>query len=246
MRRSGAPESATIVSLAHDGRGVARIDGKAVFVPFALPGETVTLRRRTRRSSYDEAELISVDVASPSRVTPRCSAFATCGGCALQHADPALQLKAKQTALLEELSRLGRVSPQTILEPLTGPVFGYRRRARLGVKYVAKKGRVLVGFRERAQPYIADLARCEVLSPPLDALIGPLASLIGALSIRERVPQVEVAIGEATVVLVLRNPRHLRLTTRRGWPSLRCPTRSSFGCSPGPTQAPRRLVPSGA
>lgn len=204
MKAPAAPETAEVTSLAHDGRGVARIDGKAVFVPGALPGETVLLRRRTRRSKFDEAELVEVVVASPERVTPPCSAFGVCGGCSLQHASPALQRQAKQSALLEDLERIGKVTPEQVLEPLAGPVWAYRRRARLGAKWVAKKGRVLVGFRERAAPYIADVTACEVLAPPVGQLIVPLAELIGTLSIREQVPQIEVAVGDEAIAFVFR------------------------------------------
>ncbi len=199
-----ANESVTITALAHDGRGIARIDGKAVFVPGALPDEQVTIRRRPRRGSYDEAELVSVEVASVERTAPRCTAYGVCGGCSLQHASADLQRRAKHGALVDELSRIGKVSPAEWLPPLTGPEYGYRRRARLGVKYVAKKGRVLVGFRERAAPYVADVSVCEVLTAPVGTLIEPLAALIGRLTIRESVPQIEVAVGDGTTALVFR------------------------------------------
>ena len=204
MRAPAEPESALVVALAHDGRGIARIDGKAVFVAGALPGETVRLRRRARRSSFDEAELVEVVEPSPERVVPQCSAYGVCGGCSLQHASPRLQREAKQGALLDDLERIGKVTPDEVLPPLEGPVWGYRRRARLGVKYVAKKGRVLVGFRERSAPYIADVQACEVLCAPVGTLIAPLAALVGSLSIRDQVPQIEVAIGDASVALVFR------------------------------------------
>ena len=204
-RAAAAPESVEITGLSHDGRGIARLAGKTAFVPGALPGEQVTVERRNRRGSFDEATLLSVERASAERVVPRCSAYGTCGGCALQHASPALQRAAKHQALVDELGRIGKVAPAQWLAPLTGPEFNYRRRARLGVKYVAKKGRVLVGFRERAAPYVADVSVCEVLAPPVATLIEPLAALIGSLSIRERIPQVEVAIADAATALVFRN-----------------------------------------
>ena len=204
-RAARPPESVEITGLSHDGRGIARIDGKTAFVPGALPGELVTVERSRRRGSFDEATLLSVERAAADRVEPRCSAYGTCGGCALQHAAPSLQRAAKHQALVDELGRIGKVTPQQWLEPLTGPEFNYRRRARLGVKYVAKKGRVLVGFRERAAPYVADVSVCEVLAPPVSTLIEPLAALIGALTIRERIPQVEVAIADAATALVFRN-----------------------------------------
>jgi 23S rRNA (uracil1939-C5)-methyltransferase len=203
-RLSSAPEQASIVDLAHDGRGVARIDGKTVFVADALPGESIVMRRVARHRNYDEAQLERVIVASPSRVTPRCRHFGTCGGCSLQHLAADAQLEFKQRQLLENLTRIGQVTPRQVLEPLAGPLWHYRRRARLGVKRVAKKGRVLVGFRERSAPLIADLAECPVLEGPVDHLLGPLASLIDGLSIASRVPQIEVAIAPPDTALVLR------------------------------------------
>ena len=149
-RISAAPEEADVVDLSHEGRGVAKLDGKAVFVPDALPGERVVLRRVGRGRNFDEAVLEQVLRASPDRVPAECPHFGLCGGCALQHLAPSAQLAFKQSQLLESLVRLGGVEPASVLEPLTGPVWGYRRRARLGIKLVPRKGRVLVGFRERS------------------------------------------------------------------------------------------------
>jgi 23S rRNA (uracil1939-C5)-methyltransferase len=203
-RISGAPETACIVDLSHEGSGVTRIDGKTVFVADALPGEHVVLRRVGRHRNFDEATLERVDVVSPDRVPALCPHFGVCGGCALQHLSPRAQLEFKQKQLFENLARLGGVEPETVIPPLMGPVWGYRRRARLGVKYVAKKGRVLVGFRERSAPYVAELHSCMVLSPPADRLMDPLAVLIGQLSLCARVPQVEVAVTRDVCALVLR------------------------------------------
>jgi len=203
-RISAAPEEADIVDLSHEAKGVARIDGKTVFVADALPGERVVLRRIGRHRNFDEAVLESVLRPSADRVVPACPHYGTCGGCALQHLAPAAQLAFKQAQLLENLARLGGVEPGRVIEPLTGPVWGYRRRARLGVKHVARKGRVLVGFRERSAPFVADLHECRVLAPPVDTLIDPLAALVGELSIAARVPQVEVAVAGSDCALVLR------------------------------------------
>jgi 23S rRNA (uracil1939-C5)-methyltransferase len=199
-----AIQEADIVDLAHDGRGIARLDGKAVFVDGALPGERVRLRVFKRRRQMDEAGLVDVLSASPDRVVPACAHFGICGGCSLQHLSAQAQLAAKQRQLLENLQRIGRVRPERVLAPLRGPQWAYRRRARLGVKYVHKKGRVLAGFREREKPYIADLQRCEVLQEPLSALPRDLAALVETLAIREKVPQVEVAAGDAATALVFR------------------------------------------
>lgn len=204
MKPPPQAESLEIVSLAHDGRGVARAAGKAVFVDGALPGETVLAARSRRHRRYDEATLVEVLVPSPDRVVPRCDHFGTCGGCALQHLEASRQLGSKQAHLAEQFARLGPVEPESWLEPLRGPLWGYRRRARLGVKYVARKGRVLVGFRERSRPFVADVRRCPVLVPPVDGLIGALADLVGTLSIRERLPQIEVAVAERATALVVR------------------------------------------
>jgi 23S rRNA (uracil1939-C5)-methyltransferase len=197
-------QEADVVDLAHDGRGIARIGGKAVFIEGALPGERVRLRVIKRRRHLDEAGLVDVIVASPDRVVPRCAHFGVCGGCSLQHLSGPAQLLAKERQLLDNLERIGRVHPERTLAPLQGPQWAYRRRARLGVKYVHKKGRVLAGFRERHKPYIADLKRCEILEEPLGALPRDLAALIETLAIREKVPQVEVASGDAATALVFR------------------------------------------
>ena len=203
-RISAAPEEADIVDLSHEGMGVARVDGKAVFVADALPGERVVMRRVARHRNFDQAVLESVLVASPDRVPAACPHFGTCGGCALQHLDPAAQLRFKQAQLLENLARLGGVEPEGLLPPLEGPAWGYRRRARLGIKLVPRKGRVLVGFRERSAPYVADLHECRVLAPPAGSLIDPLAELVAGLAIVARVPQAEVAIADDACALVLR------------------------------------------
>ena len=203
-RLSVAPEEADIVDLSHEAKGVARVDGKAVFVADALPGERVVMRRVGRHRRFDEALLEQVLRASADRVPAECPHFGLCGGCALQHLAPAAQLAFKQAQLMENLARLGDVKPGRVLEPLTGPVWAYRRRARLGVKLVAKKGRVLVGFRERSAPYVADLHECRVLVSPAGALMDPLAALVAKLSIAARVPQVEVAVADDACALVLR------------------------------------------
>jgi 23S rRNA (uracil1939-C5)-methyltransferase len=200
----GDIQEADIVDLAHDGRGVARLEGKAVFIDGALPGERVRFRVIKRRRQLDEAGLVEVLVASPERVVPACAHFGICGGCSLQHLSAPAQLAAKERQLLDNLQRIGRVRPEQVLAPLRGPQWAYRRRARLGVKYVHKKGRVLAGFREREKPYIADVRRCEILQAPLADLPRDLAALVETLAIREKVPQVEVAAGDEAVALVFR------------------------------------------
>jgi len=198
-----AEEVAIVSALTHEGEGVVR-GGKTVFVAGALPGERIRFRRTRRHRQHDDAELLEVLEASPARVVPRCAHFGVCGGCVLQHLDPAAQVAAKETELREALARVARVEPRRWLAPLTGPVWAYRRRARLGAKFVYRKDRVVVGFRERAAPYVADLGGCEVLAAPAGALIAPLGALIGRLAIREQLPQIEVAVADDVTALVLR------------------------------------------
>lgn len=202
-RAAAAVETGEVVALNHDGAGIVRA-GKTAFVAGALPGEVVRFQRVKRHRQHDDAKLVGIDTASPLRVQPRCAHFGVCGGCALQHLAPEAQIETKRRELADNFERIGRVAPAAWFAPMSGPQWSYRRRARLGVKYVAKKGRVVVGFRERLAPYVAALDRCEVLAPPVDALIEPLSQLIMGLSIRERLPQIEVAVAEESVALVLR------------------------------------------
>jgi 23S rRNA (uracil1939-C5)-methyltransferase len=199
-----AAEEAEVVDLAHDGRGVARLGGKAVFVAGALPGERVLVRRTRQRARHDEAQLLEVLVPAATRVAPVCHHYGRCGGCALQHLAPAAQVEAKARELRSNLLRIGRLAAERELEPLTGPLYGYRRRARLGVRLLPKSGRAIVGFRERTSPRLADVRDCPVLAAPAGALCEALGELVGLLSIADRLPQIEVAVGEQATVLVLR------------------------------------------
>jgi 23S rRNA (uracil1939-C5)-methyltransferase len=198
-----------IIDLSHDGRGVARMDGKAVFVAGALPGERVRAQQTSRKRHFDEARTVEVLQASPTRVQPLCPHFGTCGGCVLQHLEPSEQIAAKQRVLIENLERIGHVQAERMLPPLADQSWGYRRKARLGVKHVAKKGRVLVGFRETNPKFVAELSRCEVLIPAVGERIDALAALIESLSVRDSIPQIEVAAGDSTTALVFRNLRPL-------------------------------------
>ncbi len=205
-RRKMATElfTVTIEDLTHDGRGVARRDGKTVFVEGGLPGEEVECVCTVRRSRRDEAQAINVLTPAPERVEPRCAHYALCGGCSLQHLAPEQQLARKQRWLLDSLTHIGKVQPEQVLEPMTGPLWHYRRRARLGVKYVTKKERVLVGFRERRSALVADLRHCEVLDERIGKRLEELAALIETLSIRDRLPQIEIAGGDDAMALNLR------------------------------------------
>jgi len=206
--RKNIHEVAYIGSSTHDGRGIADIDGKKVFVSGALEGEKVIFQRRKRRKKYDEAELLEVLEPSLSRIKPRCDVFGRCGGCSLQHLTPDSQRNLKFQTLKDNLSRIGKVSPNNWLESIYSPgengSWNYRRRARLGVKYVEKKDRVLVGFREKYTSFITDMHRCEVLQHPVNEMIDPLSDLIGSLSIRSHVPQIEIAVADHCVELVIR------------------------------------------
>ncbi len=204
LKPAPAIEVADIESLDQEGRGVAHVGGKAVFIDGALPGELVRFQRIRRQRRYDEAAVVEVLRVAPERVTPRCRHFGVCGGCSLQHLEHAAQLAAKGRIVADALLRIGGLTPGTWLPPLAGPVWSYRRRARLGSKFVDKKGKVLVGFRERGSPLLADLEACEVLAEPVGNLITPLAKLIGGLDIKRRVAQVEVAVAGNATALVLR------------------------------------------
>lgn len=203
-RRRREPETAEISSVTHDGKGIANLDGKKAFVAGALPGETVQFIRRKSRRNYDECELLEIIEASPDRIDARCEAFGRCGGCSLQHVTPGQQRGIKEQTLKDNLERIGRVEADSWLAPMTGREWNYRRRARLAVKHVPAKGRTLVGFRERHAPFITDMHRCEILAKPVDALIEPLSDLVGSLSIRARLPQIEVAVGDDALALVFR------------------------------------------
>lgn len=199
----GQPETAEVVGLTHDGEGVVR-GGKAAFIAGALPGETVIFERTRRHRRHDEGRLLQVLRPAADRVVPRCAHFGVCGGCALQHLAPQAQLSLKENELRDNLERVARVQPRAWLPALRGPVWEYRRRARLGAKYVAKKEKVVVGFRERLAPYVADVAHCDVLAPPVGSLIQPLSQALGALDIRQHVPQIEVSVADDATALVLR------------------------------------------
>ena len=204
MRAEGPAVAATVVDLTHDGVGVADVDGRKVFVADALPGERVEVVLRKRRRGVQEADLKRVLEPSPNRVEPKCEYFGRCGGCALQHLAHPAQVAFKQQFVAETLKRIGRVEAREWLPAVVSAPWNYRRRARLGVKHVAAKGRVLVGFRERAGPYITDMLACPVLMPPIDGLLGELADVIAQTSVKAQLPQIEVAVANDVVVLVLR------------------------------------------
>jgi len=193
-----------IESLDHEARGVTRLDGKTVFVEGALPGECVEYASYRRKPSYELARTLRILKPSPERVTPRCPHFAVCGGCSMQHLDAAAQVAAKQRLLEDNLWHLGRIKAEQLYAPIHGQAWAYRYRARLSVRFVLKKGGVLVGFHEKKSSYVADMQQCEILPPQLSAMLLPLRELVGRMSIRDRLPQIEVAVGERMTALVLR------------------------------------------
>ncbi|MFT3804396.1 MAG: methyltransferase domain-containing protein [Burkholderiaceae bacterium] len=194
-----------IESLDLDANGVARADGKVVFVRGALPGERVRASIVRSKPKFDVAATAEVLRESPLRVVPRCPHFGVCGGCSMQHMEARGQLSIKQRVLEDQFVHLaGGLRPETVLRPLAGPSWGYRQRARLSVRHVEKKGGVLVGFHERGSSYVADMRECHVLPPRLSALLLPMRELVAGLSIRDRMPQIEVAIGDDVLALVFR------------------------------------------
>ena len=199
-----APPQALIESLDHEGRGVAHVDGKAVFVEGALPREQVEYQPSRKKKNFETAKLLRILRQSPDRTTPQCRFYEICGGCAQQHATASLQVAAKQRVLEDNLERIGQVKPERVLPPIYASPWQYRHRARMSVHYVAKKGGVLVGFREKKSSYVADMHSCEVLAGGVGRMIDPLREVMSSLDMRERIPQIEVAVGERVTALVLR------------------------------------------
>ncbi|WP_347989148.1 23S rRNA (uracil(1939)-C(5))-methyltransferase RlmD [Methylomonas sp. AM2-LC] len=196
--------SVTIESLSHDGRGVARVDGKVVFIDEALPGEQVEFVYTDSHRDYAEGKVVNVLNPSAQRIKPGCAHYGVCGGCSFQHVADAEQIIIKEGLLKEQFSRIGKLQIPNIWESLTGPHWGYRCKARMGVKYVAKKGRVLVGFRERRHPYLAEIDSCKVMHPLVGENLLALGEMIACLTIKDKIPQIEVAIGDQDCVLAFR------------------------------------------
>lgn len=196
---------ARIESIDHEGIGVAHVEGKVTFIDGGITGEIVEFAKRRSRGNFDLGTVTRVVKESAQRVKPHCRYFGACGGCAMQHVEPAAQVAAKQRVLEDNLERIGKVTPEMMLPPVIGLAWGYRTRARLSVHYVAKKGGVLVGFHEKRSSFVADTKSCEVLPPAFSALIPELRELFTAMKLRERIPQLELAVGEEVTVMVLRH-----------------------------------------
>ena len=196
----------TVENIDIEGKGIARIDGKTTFIQEALPGETVSFQYMRKKKDFDEGRLVSVIQASADRVEPKCPHYSICGGCSMQHLDGATQIHQKQALLMDLLARIGRTAPETILEPLTAPLWHYRNKARLSVRYVEKKQATLVGFREKNNPrYIADIEQCPVLNARVDAEIMHLRQVLDSMDAPQTIAQIEVAAGDDELALIFRN-----------------------------------------
>ena len=205
-QRTAADEWLKVESLDLEAQGVAHNnDGKVVFIEGALPGEEVQVRVLRNKNNWEQAEMTALRRESSQRVRPACPHFGTCGGCKMQHFHGGAQVATKQRALEDALWHLGKVKAERLLRPIEGPAWAYRYRARLSVRYVAKKGKVLVGFHERKSSYVADMDSCEVLPPHVSAMLVPMRELVAAMDQRDRLPQIEVAVGDSVTALVLRH-----------------------------------------
>jgi 23S rRNA (uracil1939-C5)-methyltransferase len=203
---TAADEWLKVESLDLEAQGVAHnAEGKVVFIEGALPGEEVLVSVQRRKNNWEQATAVAIRRESSQRVTPACRHFGICGGCKMQHFHVGAQVATKQRALEDALWHLGKVKPERVLRPIEGPAWGYRYRARLSVRYVVKKGKVLVGFHERKSSYVADMDSCEVVPPHLSALLVPLRELVSQMDQRDRLPQIEVAVGDVVTALVLRH-----------------------------------------
>jgi 23S rRNA (uracil1939-C5)-methyltransferase len=193
-----------VESLDQEGRGVAHADGKVIFIRGALPGELVTYTSFLRKAKYEIADVVEVTEPAACRTTPRCAHFGVCGGCSMQHLDARAQVAAKQRVLEDAFEHIGNVKPEFLLPAIHGEAWGYRHRARFSARYVLKKGGALIGFREKSSSFVADMTDCHVVPPRIGQLLLPLRELVNALTIPQRVPQIELAIGDDTDALVFR------------------------------------------
>ncbi len=193
-----------IESIDYEGRGIAHADGKVIFIEGALTGERVTYSSYRKKNNYEQAQVGLILKQSFMRVQPKCQNFGVCGGCSMQHLEARAQVAVKQRVLEDNLERIGKVKPETMLPPIFGQAWGYRQRARLSVRHVLKRGKTLVGFREKNGKYVADMRHCEILPPKIATLLSLLGELNESFTVRDILPQIEVAVGEHVDVLVLR------------------------------------------
>lgn len=207
MKTHQFPETTTTIEkFSHDGRGIARIDGKTTFIQGALPQEKVVFQYLKRKRDFDEGRVVSVEVPSPHRVEPKCSHFGICGGCSLQHLEPSMQVHEKQALFLDMLERIGHCQPEAVLPPLLGPVWQYRHKARLSVRYYEKSSSLRLGFREKNNPsWIMNIEHCVVLHPKVEAHLEELRHLIASFDEIRMIAQIEVAAGDDEVALIFRH-----------------------------------------
>lgn len=237
------PPTLNIHALAHDGRGIGTLDQKTTFVAGALPGETVQCQITQKKGSYNEAKLLQVLTPTPDRVTPPCPHFGVCGGCSLQHMSVSMQADLKQQTLLDQLTHFGKVTPEQVLPALQSDSLGYRRKARLGAKFVIKKDKMLVGFREKSSRYLADLEQCPVLHPSVGQHFPELAALIRSLDRYQHIPQVEIALGDTELALVFRHLEPLSADDEAKLIAFGEAHHCAIYCQPNPPGKVHRLHP---
>ncbi|MGE8214878.1 23S rRNA (uracil(1939)-C(5))-methyltransferase RlmD [compost metagenome] len=245
-RLDRTPFQTDILDLSHDGRGVARRDGeggKVTFITGALPGEVVTAEPTARNRHFDEARTLEVLQPSPQRVTPRCPHFGVCAGCVLQHLEESQQIVAKQRVLMDNLTRIGHVSPGTVLPPLVGQSWGYRRKGRFSVRRVEKKDKTLVGFREQDPRFVADLSQCLTVIPEIGSKVGAMATFIETLDGKRDIPQIEFIAGDDAIMLTIRHMQPLSEADRAAWTAFGQEHGFAISLQPGGVESVQPLWP---
>ena len=245
-RLDRTPFQTDILDLSHDGRGVARRDGeggKVTFITGALPGEVVTAEPTARNRHFDEARTLEVLQPSPQRVTPRCPHFGVCAGCVLQHLEESQQIVAKQRVLMDNLTRIGHVSPGTVLPPLVGQSWGYRRKGRFSVRRVEKKDKTLVGFREQDPRFVADLSQCLTVIPEIGSKVGAMATFIETLDGKRDIPQIEFIAGDDAIMLTVRHMQPLSEADRAAWTAFGQEHGFAISLQPGGVESVQPLWP---
>lgn len=245
-RLDRTPFQTDILDLSHDGRGVARRDGegsKVTFITGALPGEVVTAEPTARNRHFDEARTLEVLQPSAQRVTPRCPHFGVCAGCVLQHLEESQQIVAKQRVLMDNLTRIGHVSPGTVLPPLVGESWGYRRKGRFSVRRVEKKDKTLVGFREQDPRFVADLSQCLTVIPEIGSKVGAMATFIETLDGKRDIPQIEFIAGDDAIMLTIRHMQPLSDADRAAWTAFGQEHGFAISLQPGGVESVQPLWP---
>lgn len=245
-RLDRTPFQTDILDLSHDGRGVARREGeggKVTFITGALPGEVVSAEPTARNRHFDEARTLEVLQPSPQRVTPRCPHFGVCAGCVLQHLEESQQIVAKQRVLTDNLARIGHVTPGTVLPPLVGDSWGYRRKGRFSVRRVEKKDKTLVGFREQDPRFVADLSQCLTVIPEIGSKVGAMATFIETLDGKRDIPQIEFIAGDEAIMLTIRHMQPLTEADRAAWTAFGQEHGFAISLQPGGVESVQPLWP---